>query len=235
MSAAVEEPLAPVQERAAGMTWWKWLLGPWMAAVTVAAFVAVGPAAGFQAPEAARIIFFHVPVAMLLLLWFIVGAIAAGRFLRSGNLEFDTKSVTAAEVGLLCTVLATISGSVFAKVQWGTWWNWDPKQVGIVVVMFSYFAYFGLRATIDDRDRRARLSGVYAILAGIAAPFILMGMQYLPINTLHPANVVTTREGMSPDYRAVWIASLIGFLGITTWIYQLRLRLARAEERLNLE
>jgi heme exporter protein C len=228
MSASAQEVRTGAAAVERGVAWWKWLLAPWMLAVIVAAFVFVAPAQDFRDPGAARIIFFHVPVAILLFVWFFAAAWYGWQFLKRGDLRYDTRAAAAAEVGLLCTVLATVSGSIFAKVQWGLWWSWDPKQVAIVVVMFAYFAYFGLRSSIEDEDRRARLSSVYAILAGIAAPFILKGMQYLPIETLHPKDVIEQRR-MSPDYQTVFYASVIGYLGITLWIYQLRLRLAWAE------
>jgi heme exporter protein C len=203
-----------------------------MLAVIAAAFLYAGPAQSFQMPDAARIVFFHVPVAILLLVWFFVAAWHSWHVIRRGELGRDERAAAAAEVGLLCTVLATISGSVFAKAQWGTWWNWDPKQVAIVVVMFVYFAYFALRAEIEDEERRARLSAAYAIVAGVAAPFLLKGIQYLPFFTLHPSDTLQP-GGMSTDYWLVFWASLVGFFGITFWIYELRLRLAAAVRRVS--
>jgi heme exporter protein C len=219
------------RREAAGLPWWKILLAPWMLAVIVGAFVFVGPAQRFQVPEAARIVFFHVPVAMLLMVWFLVAAVYGILFLRRGALALDRRAAAAAEIGLLCTLLATVSGSIFARVQWRTWWNWDPKQIAIILVMFVYFAYFALRAEVDDEDRRARLSAVYALLAGVATPFLIWLIPQLPVfNSLHPGGVITGGQ-MSSDYRLVFWASVAGFFGITLWIYQLRLRLAEAAAR----
>ncbi len=214
-----------------GIAWWKLATGPWMTLVILGAFLYAGPAEQFQMPEAARIIFFHVPVALLLALWYLIAAVFGWRYLRSADLLDDRRAATAAEVGLLCTVLATLSGSVFARVQWGTWWNWDPKMIAIVVVLFLYFAYFALRAEVDDEERRARLSAVYAIIGGIAVPFLIYSIPQLPVfDSLHPEGVLQP-GGMSPDYRIVWLGALLGFGAITCWVYDLRLRVAAAWER----
>src|SRR5207237_6648748 len=135
------------------LAWWKIALGPWMVGVILAAFLYVGAAQNFMVPDAARIVFFHVPVSILLFVWYGAAAFYGWRFLRRGDLDNDVRAATAAAVGLVCTILATLSGSVFARVQWQTWWNWDPKEIGIIVVMFAYFAYFALRASIDDEER----------------------------------------------------------------------------------
>src|SRR5437868_4735955 len=100
-----------------------------MVAVILGAFLYAGPAQGFMHPEAARIIFFHVPLAILLIVWFIIAAVFGIMALRTGDLGYDARAACAAEVGQVCTILATISGSVFARAQWLTWWNWDPKQI----------------------------------------------------------------------------------------------------------
>jgi heme exporter protein C len=215
------------------LAWWKIALGPWMVGVILGAFIYVGPAQGFIHPEAARIIFFHVPLAILLIVWFLVAAVFGILMLRTGDLGYDARAVCAAEVGQVCTILATISGSVFARAQWLTWWNWDPKQIAIVIVMFIYFAYFALRSQVIDDERRARLSAVYVILAGVATPFVLAVIPQLPVfQSLHPAGIITTSGGMSRDYKIVFWASVVGFWGITAWIYGLRLRVASVAARL---
>src|SRR2546421_564148 len=98
----------------ARFAWWKWLLGPWMLAVIAGAFLYAREARGFQVPGAARIVFFHVPVAMLLMVWFLVAAVYGLLVLRRGNLALDRRAAAAAEVGLVCTILATVSGSIFS-------------------------------------------------------------------------------------------------------------------------
>src|ERR1051326_1745843 len=120
---------------------WKWLLGPWLALVIVAAFTYVREAQGFV-PGTGRIIFFHVPQSMLAVVGFIVSMVYAVRYLRTRRRLDDVKAETGAELGLLCCALATLTGSIFAKVEWGSYWNWDPRETSVAVLLSLSAPYF---------------------------------------------------------------------------------------------
>lgn len=224
------------RSRERGPAFWKWLVGPWMIGVTLLAYLWAKPLNnGFQSPEAARIIFWHVPMAMLGLVWFWIGAVHGVRYLygkRRGDPGMDAKIHFANEVGLICTILATLSGMVFAAVQWGTPWNWDPKQVSISVLILLYLAYFGVRMSVEQEGLRARLSAVYSIFGAVATPVLFYVIPNLPqIAKLHPpASTITS--GLDPKWRLIYWASTLGFLWTTLWLYELRLRTAAVEEAL---
>jgi heme exporter protein C len=205
------------------MRTWKWLLGPWLALVILGAFLYVREAEGFV-PGAARIIFFHVPQAMLAVVGFLVAMIYAARYLRGRQAIDDIKSETGAELGLLCCVLATVTGSLFAKVQWGSFWHWDPRETSIVVLLLIYGAYFALRASVEDPERRAQLAATYAIFAFVTVPFLVFVIPRIPaLNSLHPKNIWGP-GGMSTDYRIVLYSSFLGFGGVFAWLFQLAVR-----------
>ena len=217
-----------------GLAFWKLLQGPAMVGLTLLAYFWAKPLNnGFQVPEAARIIFWHVPMAMLGLLWFFVAGYHAVRFLfgrGSGDLRRDSRVSFACEVGLACTLLATFSGMIFAQVQWRTPWNWDPKQVSILVLIMIYVAYFGLRMSVDEPQLRARLTSAYAILGAVAAPLLMYVVPHLPqVQTLHPTQVLT--GGLDSKWRLIWMGFTVVFLGVTAWLFELRVRLAALEAR----
>lgn len=224
------------------MALWKWLLLPWMAAVIVASYLWAKDIPYFQSPKTARIIFWHVPMAMLSMVWFLAAAIYSGRYLIKRNPLDDIRSELAAEMGLLLTVLATVTGAVFSKMQWNGgmnspwyegYWQWDPKQTAIVIVLFIFMAYFAIRMSVTDPARRANLSAVYAILGFAAVPFLYYVLPHLPAfgGSQHP-ELIVFRGGMDVMYKTTFRASTLGFLGITTWGYQLKLRLAQVAERI---
>jgi heme exporter protein C len=220
-----------------GLAPWKMLLLPLMTAVILMAYLWAKDIPTFQDPKSARIIFWHVPMAILSMVWFLAACIYAVRFLARHDDFDDVRSSKAAEVGLLLTVLATVTGAIFSKMQWAGgvnspwyagYWQWDPKQTAIVVVMLIYAAYFGLRASVDDPRSRARLAAVYAVLAFVAVPFLYYVLPHLPIfGTLHPEGVINTRQGLDVPYRTTFWLATLGFLGISTWSYQLQLRVAQ--------
>lgn len=215
---------------------WKVVLGPLMGIVIAMVYLWIRASnTGFQDPESARIIFWHVPMAMLGLLWFWIGAYHAVRYLwgsDSRGLTRDLRSRTCAEIGLVCTILATVTGAVFAQVQWGVAWNWDPKQVSIVVLIAIYIAYFALRGSVEEPTRRGVLAASYAVFGAIMSPVLMYVAPNLPIITsLHPPGDTLTR-GLDTNWRLVYWLSTACFFGITWWIYDLMVRGRLLEQRL---
>lgn len=210
----------------------KILLGIWMTAVIVAAFLFAPAAQGFAQPEAARIIFFHVPNAMVAAVAFIVAMVYAVRYLKGRDLMDDAKSSISAELGLLFAVLATVTGSLFAYMQWGSWWNWDPRETSIVILLLVYAAYFALRTAVDGVEKRASLSAVYAILA-LAPMILLMFVMPRVMASLHPSETLASSGGLGTAYRLVLYPAMIGFIGLYIWLF--RIRTALAEIRLKMK
>ncbi len=209
---------------------WKYGVGAWMAAVIVAAFLYAGDARGFV-PGAAQIMFFHVPIAMMTTISFWTSMVYALQYLRRRDPVADLKSVAAAELGLVYCLLATISGSIFARIMWNSFWNWDPRETSILVTLMLYGAYFGLRSAVDDEERRATLAAVYNVFAGVVMPFLIFVVPRIPaLQSSHPENIWKS-GGMSTDYRVVLYSSLLGFLGMFVWMFQLRLRAGLLEAK----
>lgn len=123
--------------------------------------------------ERMRIMFFHVPAAWVAFLAYFVSMIYGIRYLREGVYTDDTLSSSSAAIGTVFCILATVTGAVWAQFNWGKFWNWDPRQTSIFVLLLVYGAYFALRTSIENPVKRAKLSGVYSIIACIAALFFI--------------------------------------------------------------
>jgi len=146
-------------------------LGIYMVVVIIAAFIYAPAAAGLG--DLSRIIYFHVPLAWVGVLAYLVAMIDSWKYLKTENLEFDNKAVVSAEIGLVFTILATITGAIFARYSWGVYWNWDPRQTSIFFLLMIYGAYFVLRSSIEEEEKRARLASVYCIIAFISVPLLV--------------------------------------------------------------
>ena len=203
----------------------KILLGVWMAAVIAAAFLFAPAAGGFAEPEAARIIFFHVPNATVSAIAFIVAMVYAALYLRRPGPMDDAKSAISAELGLLFAVLATITGSLFAHLQWRSWWNWDPRETSIVILLLVYAAYFALRSAVEGAEKRASLSAVYAILALPAMVFLMFVMPRV-MSSLHPESTLVKGGSLGIEYRLVLYPAMLGFLGLYIWLFRIKTALA---------
>jgi len=209
-----------------------------MSVVIAAAFWWVQPAAGFQG-QASRIVLFHVPTAWVATLAFLVSCIASVMYLRRRRPEDDVRAAAAARLGLLFALLATVTGSIFAKIEWGRFWNWDPRQISITILLLIYLAYFALRGAIVDRERRATQAGVYAIIAFVTVPFLVFVVPRI-YWSLHPdvvGSAAAGKGGFDHRHLVVLLSSLAGFTWLFGWLLHLegridRLRLCREEEEL---
>lgn len=162
----------------------KLLLGLWMAGVVVAMFLVVPQYVGLG--DAGRIIIMHVPTAWVTSLAFAISGIYSLLYLWRRQPAHDASAVAAAEVGFIFCILATITGAIFAQIVWGVFWNWDPRETSILVLLLIYAAYFALRSAIDDIDRRRRLAAVYNVFAAVTMPFLLFVAPRVAESTLHP-------------------------------------------------
>lgn len=162
----------------------KLLIGLWLGGVAVAMFLVVPQYEGLG--NAGRIVIMHVPTAWVAVLAFTISAIFSGLYLWKGRPEHDDYALSAAENGFLFTSLATVTGMIFSQVVWGVYWNWDPRQTSIFVLLLIYAALFALRAAIDDVQRRRQLSAVYSLFAFVVMPFLFFVAPRIADSTLHP-------------------------------------------------
>ncbi len=160
------------------------LLGIWIAAVLVAVFLLLPSYEGLG--NAGRIMVLHVPTAWVSVLAFALSAWFSGLYLWKGRTRDDDRALAAAESGLLFTILATITGMIFSQVVWGVFWNWDPRQTSIFVLLLIYAALFALRSAIDHVEQRRRLSAVYSLFAFVTVPFLVFIAPRMSESTLHP-------------------------------------------------
>ena len=209
----------------------KLLLLPYMAAVIAGAFLWVEPAEGFLG-ESSRIVFFHVPCAWTAALAFLVAAAYSLAYLLSRNPRFDQVAHAAVRLGLLFAALTLVTGSLFARIMWGSFWNWDPRESSYLLLLFLYGAYLFLRAAVDDPERRARIAAAYALFAMVLMPFLVFVAPRVT-ESLHPQTVINPQGKILMDTptKTVFFAGLVGFTAIFLWLLQLETRLARAERR----
>jgi heme exporter protein C len=202
----------------------KYLLGIWMAVVSLAAFV--WAPADATLGEISRIIFFHIPTAWVAVLGFLGCMVYGIKYLMKRNPKDDLAAAVWAEIGLLFIIVATVSGAIFAKATWGAYWSWDPRQTSIFVLFLIYMAYLALRSAVDDPERRASLSSVYAIIAFVTVPLLVFVIPRLPgIQGLHPDDAIISKDlNMDVKMLLVFIASLIGFTGVSFWMFSLKMR-----------
>lgn len=201
--------------------WWKWLIFLVMSVIIWFSFTT--PAPQQQIGEASRIFYYHIPQAWICVIAFAMSAYYSIKYLRKRSGLDDDLAADSARLGLLFCVLATLTGAIFAKVTWGAFWNWDPRQTSIFILLLIYGAYFALRSAIEDEDRRAALSSAYAIFAFVTVPFLVFVIPRM-VPSLHPSDSVINKDlkfTMGPQVRTIFFASLVAFTVIFFWIFNL--------------
>ncbi len=201
------------------------LLAAYMALVAAPDAVGLTPTETF----AQRIIYFHVPSAWLSMLAFGVTMIGSIGYLITGKRRWDNLALSSAELGLVFTVAATASGSIWAKPAWNVWWTWDPRLTTYTIVFLLFVAYFMLRSAMEDPARRARFAAVYGIFAFISVPITFMSIRWW--RTIHPV-LIDSKDGfgLGPGMMTAFFISLAAFTLLYVALLWHRYRLEQLRE-----
>lgn len=136
------------------------------------ALLVFGPIQSISKPmeELYRNVFFHVPINAVTYTAFTITLIGSIAYLKSRDLKWDTLAASSAKLGMIFGTLTLITGMVWAKPAWETYWNWDPRETTMLLLWFVFAAYFTLRSAIEDEEARARLSSVMGIFGYVGIP-----------------------------------------------------------------
>jgi heme exporter protein C len=165
-----------------------------------------------------KIFYFHVPVAEISFVVFGFAAFYAVRFLMTRKREYDTRSRISMEVTLLFITMTMATGILWTKAAWGVWWDWEPRLTTYFIMTLLVIAYFVLRNSVEDEERRAVYAAVFSILGFIDAPISFFITRLIPSN--HP---VIERGGLEPPMLISFIVAQIGMLLLGYAVYQLRM------------
>lgn len=209
--------------------WWHWLLFIGMSVMILASFLT--PAPQQVIGESSRIFYYHIPQAWLAVVAFGTSMFYSIKYLRKRDPAHDDRAAIANALGLVFAILATVTGAIFAKVTWGAYWNWDPRQTSIFVLLLIYGAYFSLRGALEVEEKKATLSAVYSIFAFPPAVFLVFIFPRL-FPSLHPSDTVmdsNLKFSMSADVASILFASLALFTILYVWILKVAARASAIE------
>ena len=193
--------------------------------------------AAFYAPEDAdqgviqKIFYVHVPMGIVALAGFILGGIFAVQHLRTRDRIWDLRSYVAIHLSLILAVGVLVTGSIWAKGSWGSWWVWDePMLVSFLIVFLLYATYQPLRFSIEDPERQARYASVFAVVAGAFVPLNFAAVR-MAESYIHPRTLGTTTGGMPGEMMLTFLVALAGMalLFVTLWKYEMAAKHTRFE------
>lgn len=202
----------------------------------VVLFVALGMVFLYAPREATmgdvqRIFYFHVASAWVGFFAFFVTFLAGVGYLARGERQWDILALSSVEIGLAFITMTVVTGSLWARPVWGTYWTWEPRLTISAVQLLIYIAYGMLRAAIDGPQRKARFAAVYGIVAFVTVPLSWFAIRWW--RTIHP-DILTGGEGMAITSRMshTLLVSLAAFTLLYANLLWQRVRLERAADAL---
>ena len=186
--------------------------------------------------ETIRNVYYHVPIWFAML--FMMGAsfFYAIRHLMDSKEENDLRSYNAATIGFFFSIPGIATGSLWAKFTWGTWWTFqDPKLNGVAISILIYLAYFILRSSVDDEQKKSRISAVYNIFAFVMMNVFIMILPRIT-DSLHPGNGGNPAFGkydLDNNMRMVFYPAVIGWVLFSCWLFELKNRYSILNQRIH--
>ena len=183
-----------------------------------------------------RVFYFHVAAGWVGFLGFFLAAIFGGIYLRTGDLKWDRRSLAGVELGLVFSFINIVSGSIWARPIWNTWWTWDPRLVTATIMELVYAAYLMLRQGIENPVRRARFGAVYAILGFVSVPISFLSIRIW--RTIHPVVIGSGDPeavggfSMTPTMKVVFFFSLFVFTVLFFDLLWNRIRLGEFQHKI---
>lgn len=216
--------------------WWKLLCAILLFYTLIAGLLFEVPAMPIL-HETIRNLYFHVTMWFGMMIILLVSCIYSIKYLSGFKPSNDIIAIEAANSGILLGILGLVTGMVWANFTWGDWWVNDPKLNGAAITILVYVAYFVLRGSIDEEQKKARVSAVYNIFSFIMLIVFLMILPRMT-DSLHPGNGGNPGFGgydLSGKMKLVFYPAVVGWTLLGVWIMSIRIRVRNAEEMINVE
>lgn len=175
-----------------------------------------------------KIFYFHMPVALASFAALAFACYYSVRFLMTREQRFDTCAFVAMEVALVFVLATMATGEMWTRFEWGVWWTWEPRLTTYLVLLLIVVAYFVLRSSVDEPERRASFASVVAIIATIDVPICFMITRLIP-SSIHP--VVLREGGMSASMGMCVGIVAVGMCCVAFALYRARFRQVRLAQR----
>lgn len=179
-----------------------------------------------------RIFYFHVPSAWAAYLAFAMVFLSSIAYLKTGARRWDLVAESAAELGVVFTTIVLVTGPIWARPVWGTWWQWDARLTSALVMWLTYVGYLFLRALAEDPARVGRLAGVVGVVGFVNVPIVHFSVRWW--RTLHPSGPTPAElaadSGLGSPELLAFFTSLIAFTLLFGWLLGVRVRLGRLDD-----
>ena len=223
---------SPVPQRSRTLDWLAltaWLLTA--VAVVFALFVAREATDDAGGPLQ-RIFYFHVPAAWVAYLGFATVFIGSIAYLKTGARRWDLLAHGAAEIGVVFCTIVLITGPIWARPVWGTWWQWDARLTSALVMWLTYVGYLLMRGLGSDQRTVGRPAAIVGIVGFVNVPIVHFSVYWW--RTLHPSGPTPANladgSGLGGTELLAFFTSLAAFTVMFAWLLVMRVRVGRLED-----
>ncbi|MDB5424890.1 MAG: ccmC [Phenylobacterium sp.] len=176
----------------------------------------------YQQGATVRIMFIHVPAAIMASVVYVFLAGASFLALVFRHVLADAAAEAAAPLGAGFTLMALVTGSLWGRPMWGTWWVWDARLTSVLVLFLFYVAYIALRASLDDEAKAARAAAILALVGAVNLPIVHWSVTWW--NSLHQGSSMFTRGALAPVYAQPLYLMLLAYLAGFGSLWLVRIR-----------
>lgn len=214
--------------------WWKFLGAAFLIYSVIFGFLGEVPRKDIL-NETIRMVYFHVPMWFSMMALMITSLVFSIKYLRNGRLQDDIYASEFAAVSIFLGIMGFLSGMLWGNFTWNDPLPKDPKLIAVEVGLLIYSAYFVLRGSVDDEQKKGRLSAIYNIFA-FASFMPLVWILPRLTDSLHPGNGGNPAFGsdMDASMRMIFYPAVLGWIIMGTWLATLRIRIKLLREKLSI-
>ena len=182
-----------------------------------------------------KIFYFHVAAAWVSFFSFFIVFLTGLQYLRTRDDKWDAVGAASAEIGLMFTIIVLITGPIWGRAAWNAWWTWDPRLTTTLVLFFIYVAYFMVRSSILEPEKKARIAAVFGMVGFVDVPIVWFSIRWW--RTIHPVVVSSSGFAMSSKMMITLLASVAAMtllyfylLASTTFVIRMHSELVALKE-----
>ena len=178
-----------------------------------------------------KIFYLHLPLAFTAFLSFAVSCVAGIMYLRNRRRIWDARLAASVEIGVVLTTLVLITGSLWGKPIWNTYWTWDPRLTTSLILWFIFTSCLILRSAIDEEEKRATFSAVMAIIGFVDVPIVFFSARLF--RSIHPTIIRSDSVGLEYSMLVTLLVCMVAMLSFWVELYQFRVSLFLQETKIN--
>lgn len=178
-----------------------------------------------------KIFYFHVGTAWVGFFAFFIVFVCSIAYLKTKNRKWDIIAESSAEIGVVFITLVIITGPIWARSAWNTWWTWEPRLTTSLILWFIYIAYVLVRASSMESEKKARLAAIFGIIGFLDVPIVFLSIKFWSLN--HPFLIENGKMNLEPAMFQTMMVSVVTFTLVYAYFLLKGIKIAQVRDEIN--